>query len=77
MGISQDSQRKDKCSDSCIRFVNPILLPAVAIVDQPGPNVLSAVTKKCDIATQTLPEPLAMQKIAVNRNQCNNTTEKL
>ena len=32
----------------------PILVPAVATDDQPGPLVFLAVTKKFDIATKTL-----------------------
>ena len=56
-------------------MVNPILVPAVATDDQPGPSVFSAVTKKFDIATQTLCEPPAKQKTPVNSNQGNNTTE--
>ena len=40
----------------------PILVPAVATDDQPGPVVFLAVTKKCDIATQNLQVPPAMQK---------------
>ena len=34
-----------------------VLVPKVATDDQPGPIVFSAVTKKLDIATQTLCEP--------------------
>ena len=59
--ISEDPQRQDNCSDSCTRLVNPILVPAVATDDQPGPVVFSAVTKKFDIATQTLREPPAIR----------------
>ena len=58
--------------DSCTRFVNPILVPAVATDDQPGPTVFLVVTKKFDIPTQTLHEPPSM----VNVNQGNNTTQK-
>ena len=57
-------------------MVDPILVPAVATNDQPGPSVFSAITKKFDIGTQTLCEPAAMQKTLVNSNQGNNTTEK-
>ena len=52
-------------------------LPTVATDDQPGPIVFLAVTKKFDIATQTLREPPAIQKTPVNSNQGNNTTEKI
>ena len=48
----------------------------VATDDHPGPTVFSAVTKKLDIATQTLCDPPAIQKTTVNINQGNNTTEK-
>ena len=58
-------------------MVNPLLIPAVATDDQPGPSVFSFVTKKFDIATQTLCEPPATQKPPVNSNQGNNTTEKI
>ena len=58
-------------------MVNLILVPTVATDDQPGPIVFSAVTKKFDIATQTLHEPPAIQKTPVNSNQGNNTTEKI
>ena len=75
MSISKDSQRQVKCSDSCTRLVNPILVPTVATDDQPGPIVFSAITKKFDIATQTLHEAPAIQKTPVNSNQCNTTTE--
>ena len=75
MSIGKDSQRQDKCSDSCTRLVNPILVPTVATDDQPGPTAFSVVTKKFDIATQTLCEPPTIQKIPVNSNQGNNTTE--
>ena len=77
MSISEDSQRQDKCSDNCTRLVNPILVPAVATNDQPQPIVFLAITKKFDIATQALREPLAMKKTPVNRNQGNNTTVKI
>ena len=40
----------------------PILVPAVATDDQPGPLVFLAVTNKFDIATQNLKVPPAMQK---------------
>ena len=54
----------------------PILVPAVATDDQPGPVVFLAVTKKFDIATQNLQVPPAMQKkCLVNINQSNYTTE--
>ena len=47
---------------------------------QPGPVVFLAVTKKCDIATQNLQVPPAMQKkrkekTVVNSNQSNYTRE--
>ena len=58
--ISKDSQREDKCSDSYTRLVNTILAPTAATDDHPGHIVFSAVTKKFDIATQTLREPLAI-----------------
>ena len=58
-------------------MINPILVPAVATDDQPVPIVFSAVTKKFDIATQTLREPPVMQKTPVNSNQGNNTTENI
>ena len=58
-------------------MVNPILVPAVATDDQPGPSVFSTFIKKFDIATQTLCEPPPMQKTPVNSNQGNNTTEKI
>ena len=58
-------------------MVNPILVPVVATDDQPGPIVFSAVTKKFDIATQTLRAPPAMEKTPVNSNQANNTKEKI
>ena len=57
-------------------MVDPILVLAIAIDDQPGPSVFSAVTKKLDFATQTLRETPTMQKTPVNSNQGNNTTEK-
>ena len=55
----------------------PILVPAVATDDQPGPLVFVAVTKKFDIATQNLQVPPAMQKKknVVNSSQSNYTTE--
>ena len=53
----------------------PILVPAVATNEQPGPAVFLGVTKKFDIATQNLQVPLAMQKKLVNSNQSNYTTE--
>ena len=56
----------------------PILVPAVATDDQPGPVVFVAVTKKFDIATQNLQVPPAMQKKkkkVVNSSQSNYTTE--
>ena len=56
----------------------PILVPAVATDDQPGPVVFLAVTKKFDIATQNLQVPPAMQKEkkpVVNSNHSNYTTE--
>ena len=53
LNISDGLQRQDKCSDSFTRMVNPILLPAVATDDLPGPVVFLAVTKKLDIATKT------------------------
>ena len=54
----------------------PILVPAVATDDQPGPLVFVVVTKKFDIATQNLQVPPAMQKkTVVNSNQSNYTTE--
>ena len=59
----------------------PILVPAVATDDQPGPVVFLAVTKKLDIATQKFQVPPAMQKkknpkkTVVNSNQSNYTTE--
>ena len=40
----------------------PILVPAVATDGQPGPATFLAVTKKCDVATQNLQVPPAMQK---------------
>ena len=70
-------QRQVKYSDSCARFVNPILVPRVAADDQPGPSVFSVVTKKFDIATETPCEPPTMQKAPVNSSQGNNTTEKI
>ena len=73
---SQDLQRQEKCSDSCTRLVKAILVLVVVTDDQPGTIVFSAVRKKFDIATQTLPKPPAVQETAVNSNQCNNTTEK-
>ena len=76
-GISEDPQRQDKCSDSCTRLVNPILVPVVVTDDHLGPVVFSAVTKKFDTAKQTLRELPARQKTAVNSNQGNNTAEKL
>ena len=76
-GISEDPQRQNKCSDSCTRLVNQILVPVVVTDNQPGPVVFSAVTKKFDIATQTLRELPAKQKTPVNSNQGNNTPEKL
>ena len=76
MSISEDSQRQDKCSDKCTRLVHPILVPAAATDDQPGPSVFSEVTKKLDFAIQTLQEPPPMQKNPVNSSQGNNTTEK-
>ena len=85
LNISGDLQRQGKCSDSCTRLVNPLLVPAVATDDQPGPFVFSAVTKKFDIATQNLQVPPVMQKKTkkqkqkqkklVNSNQSNYTTE--
>ena len=57
-------------------MVKPILVPAVATGDQPGPSVFSAITKKLDIATQTFREPPAIQKPPVNSNQGNITTKK-
>ena len=57
-----DLQRQGKCSDSCTRLGQPILVPAVATDVQPGPVVFLAVTKKFDIATQNLQVPPAMQK---------------
>ena len=74
--MSDDSQRQVKCNDSCTRLVNPILVPTVATDDQPGPIAFSAITKKFDIATQTLCEPPIIQKTPVNSNQGNNNTEK-
>ena len=74
--ISKDPKRQGKCSDSCTRLVNPILVLAVTTDDQPGPAVFLTVTKKFDIVTQTLCEPPAMQKSPVNNNQGNNTTVK-
>ena len=61
----------------------PILVPAVATDDQPGPLVFLAVTNKFDIATQTLKVPPAMQKkkkrkeekTVVNSSQTTYTTE--
>ena len=53
----------------------PKLVPTVATDEQPGRVVFSAVTKKFDIATQTLREPPIIRKTAVNSNQGNNTTE--
>ena len=57
----------------------PILVPAVATDDQPGPVVFVAVIKKFDIALQTLQVPPAMQKKkkknVVNTSQSNYTTE--
>lgn len=70
--IREDPQRSEKCRDSCTRFVNPIVVPAVAANDQPGPTVFLVVTKKFDIPTQTLHEPPSM----VNVNQGNNTIQK-
>ena len=58
-------------------MVNPTLVPAVATDDQWGPIAFSASTKKFDIATKTLCEPLAKQKTPVNSNQNNNTIEKM
>ena len=51
------------------------LVLTVATDDQPGPTAFSAVTKKFDIATQTICEPPATQKTPVNSNQGNNTIE--
>ena len=56
-------------------MVNPILVPAFATDDQPKPTVFLAVTKKFDIATQTLRELPVIEKTPVNSNQGNNTTE--
>ena len=54
----------------------PILVPAVATDDQPGPVVFVAVKKKFDIATQNLQVPPAMlKKNVVNSSQSNYTTE--
>ena len=66
----------------------PILVPAVATDDQPGPFVFLAVTKKFDIITQNLKLPPAMQKkkktkkkkkerkkTVVNSSQSNYNTE--
>ena len=50
----------------------PILVPAVATDDQPGPDVFLAVIKKFDIATHNLH---AWKKPIVNSNQSNYTTE--
>ena len=69
LNISGDLQRQGKCSDSCTRLVNPLLVPAVATDDQPGPFVFSAVTKKFDIATQNLQVPPVMQKKQENKNK--------
>ena len=52
LNISYDLQRQDK-------LVNPILVPAVATDDQPGPVVFLTGTKKLDIATQNLEVPPA------------------
>ena len=54
----------------------PILVPAVATDDQPGPVVFLAVTKVFDIAAQNLQVPPAMQKKkkkVVSSNQSNYT----
>ena len=40
----------------------PILVPAVATDDQPGPDVFLAVIKKFDIATHNLQVPPAMHE---------------
>ena len=61
----------------------PILVPAVATDGQPGPTVFLPATKKCDVATQNLQVPPAMQKkkkkkekkTVVNSNQGNYTRE--
>ena len=74
--IREDSQRQDKCSDSCTRLVNLILVPAVATDDQPRSMVFSAVMKKFDIATQTIREPSTMQQTPNSNNQGAITTEK-
>ena len=76
MSISEDTKRQGKCSGSCTRLVNPILVPTVATDDQPGPVVFLAGTKKFDIAPQTLREPPTMQNTVVNSNHDNNNTEK-
>ena len=43
LSISKGSQRQENCSDSCTKLVNPIMVPAVATDDQPGPTVFSTV----------------------------------
>ena len=60
----------------------PIVVPAVAIDDQPRPLVFLAVTKKFDIATQNLQVPPMQKrekekknKTVVNSSQSNYTTE--
>ena len=62
----------------------PILVPAVATDDQPGPLVFLAATKKFDIATQNLQVPPIQKKkkkkkkrkkTVVNSSQSNYTTE--
>ena len=80
LNISDELQRQDKCSDSCTRISQPILVPAVATDDQPGPLVFLAGTKKFDIATEYLQVPCAIKKkerkkTAVNSSQSNYTTE--
>ena len=62
LNISDELQRQDKCSDSCTRISQPILVPAVATDDQPGPLVFLAGTKKFDIATEYLQVPCAIKK---------------
>ena len=53
------------------------MVPAVATDDQPRPIEILAVTKKFDIATQTLRELPTIQKTPFNSNQGNSTTEKI
>ena len=80
LNISDELQRQGKCSDSCTRISQPILVPAVATDDQPGTLVFLAGTKKFDIATEHLQVPCAIKKkkkkkTVVNSSQSNYTTE--